>query len=125
MLFDVARLLGFLEASRPGLSWRQAAADGVPIRAGLDDSCVEALKAVGLGTPSSLSSMFRSSRFRYALRSFAALQGISQTDVSHLASVVLAVVVKDAGVVDHHFPEIINDPAIRHFFERRTNRHQP
>jgi hypothetical protein len=124
ILFDVARLLGFLEASRPGLSWRQAAGDGVPFRAGLDNSCVEALKVVGLGTPASLSRMFQSSRFRYALRSFAALQGIGQTDVSHLANVVLAVMVKDAKVVEHHFPEIINDPAIRQFFDRRASRRQ-
>jgi hypothetical protein len=53
---------------------------------------------------------------RYVLRSFAANQGLGVDDVSHLAAVVLAVVIKDAKVVQHHFPEIINDPAIRQFF---------
>jgi ppGpp synthetase/RelA/SpoT-type nucleotidyltranferase len=120
--FDVARLLGFLEATRAGRSWRQAAADGHPFAAGLDASCVEALKAVGLGTPTSLSRMFGSPRYRYALRSFAASQGLGLADVSHFAGIVLAVVIKDARVVQYHFPEIINDPAMQQFFERRTNR---
>jgi ppGpp synthetase/RelA/SpoT-type nucleotidyltranferase len=114
--FDVARLLGFLEATRRGMSWRQAAADGHPFAAGLDVSCVEALRAVGLGTPTSLSAMFSSRRYRYISRSFAASQGIGVDDVSHLADVVLAVMTKDTKVVQHHFPEIINDPAIRQFF---------
>jgi hypothetical protein len=114
--FDVARLLGFLEATRPGKSWRQATIDGRPFAAGLDVSCVEALRAVGLGTATSLAAMFRSRRYRYVLRSFAANQGLGTDSVSHLAAVVLAIVIKDSRVVQHHFPEIINDPAIEQFF---------
>jgi ppGpp synthetase/RelA/SpoT-type nucleotidyltranferase len=120
--FDAARLLAFMEATRPGKSWRQAASERHPFATGLDVSCVEALKAVGLGTPYSLSRMFGSRRYRYALRSFAASQGLGPSDVSHLASVVLAIVIKDARVVRYHFPEIINDPAIQQFVDRRTNR---
>jgi putative GTP pyrophosphokinase len=117
--FDVARLLGFLEATQPGLSWRQAAAEGRPIAPGLDVSCVEALKAVGLGTALSLSAVLRSRRYRSALRSFAAAQALAEAEVSHLANVVLAVAVKNAKVVRQHFPEIIFDPAIQQFVDRR------
>jgi ppGpp synthetase/RelA/SpoT-type nucleotidyltranferase len=119
--FDVARLLAFLEATRPrGRSWRQAAAAGVPFRAGLEVGCVDALKTVGLGTPASLGIMFKSARFRYALRSFATAQGIATTEVSHLAHVVLAVIVKNVRIVQQHFPEIMFDPAIRQIVERRA-----
>jgi hypothetical protein len=119
--FDVARLLAFLEASRPGgRSWRQAAGDGKPFEAGLEVSCVEALKSVGLGTPASLKRMFRSPKYRYAVHSFAAANGIAPIDVSHLASVVLAAVVKDASTLWHHFPEMIYDPTIEQIAQRRA-----
>ncbi len=122
-LFDVARLLGFLEASRPmGLSWRQAANDGAPFDAGLDISCVGALKAVGLGTPMSLRNVLKSPRFRYAVSTFAASQGIAPESVSHLAVVVLAVVVKDTRMVQRHFPEIVFDSAIKQMVQRRLTR---
>ncbi len=121
--FDVARLLGFLEAFRPGgLSWRQAAAMGTPFGVGLDASGVAALKAVKLGTQESLNVVLRSSRFRYALRSFAAAHGIAPTEVSHLATVVLAVVVKNPRVVQIHFPEMIYDSTIMSIVQRRTGK---
>jgi ppGpp synthetase/RelA/SpoT-type nucleotidyltranferase len=120
--FDVARLLGFLEATRPGLSWRQAKDDDVPFGPGLESSCVEALRAAGLGTPVSLHKMFHSNRFRYILHTFAALQGIGVDKVSHLAAVVLALVVKDPRIVNHHFPEMMFDPAITSIVEKRVKR---
>jgi len=120
--FDVARLLGFLEAVRPGRSWRQAKAEGTPFQAGLEVSCVDALKAAGLGTPASLHRMFRSRRFKYILHTFAALQGISAEEVSHLASVVLAIAVKEIRVVRYHFPEMLYDPAVTQIVERRAKR---
>ena len=120
--FDVARLLAFLEATLEGRSWRQAATEGKPFGAGLEVSCVDAMKAVGLGTPHSLARMFKSSRYRYAVHSFAANNGIAPSEVSHLASVVLAVGVKEPRTVRQHFPEIMYDPAIRAMVERRASR---
>ncbi|MEM7122339.1 MAG: hypothetical protein AAF563_13730 [Pseudomonadota bacterium] len=118
--FDVARLLGYLEAARPkGLSWRQAEEAGTPFHAGLDSSCVDALKAVGLGTARSLSDVFKSRRFRYAASSFAASQGIAPKSVSHVAAVVLALVVTDANVIRRHFPDVVFDSAIEEMIERR------
>ena len=122
-LFDVARLMGFLEAFRPmGLSWRQTAKDGAPFDSGLDISCVDALKAVGLGTPMSLRNLLKSPRFRSAVSTFAASQGIAPESVSHLAVVVLAVVVKDTRMVQRHFPEIVFDSAIKQMVQRRLTR---
>jgi len=121
--FDVARLLGFLESFRSGgLSWRQAAASGTPFAAGLDVSCVDALKAVGLGTPASLSTLIRSGRFRYAVSSFASSQGIAPSEVSHLAIVVLAIVVKNPRMLQRHFPEIVYDLSIEQMVQRRVAR---
>jgi len=120
--FDVARLLGFLEADRSGLGWRDAEAAGKPFAAGLDVSCVEALKSAGLGTAKSLRKIFRSSRFRYALRSFASSNGISPSEVSHLAAVVLAVIVKRPQLVRQHFPEMMFDETARDIVERRCRK---
>jgi hypothetical protein len=119
--FDVARLLGFLEAIRPeGRSWRQAAADGLPFAAGLDTTCVEALQTVGLGTAASLRTFLHSRAFRRALRGFAANQGTDPAHTSHLAIVVVAVAIKEARTIRSHFPEIMYDPAITALVARRA-----
>lgn len=119
--FDVARLLGFLAAYRSeGQGWRSTANEGVPLGAGFEISCLDALKAVGLGTAASLRVLFRSSKFRYAVSAFASFEGIAPAQVSHLAAVVLAVAIKNVKIVQHHFPEIIYDPAIAKVIERRA-----
>jgi ppGpp synthetase/RelA/SpoT-type nucleotidyltranferase len=121
--FDVARLWGFLEVSRPqGPSWRQAEAAGVPFYPGLDVSCVEALRAVGLGTPNSLTGLMSSSRFRSAANSFAADQGIAPAELSHVAVVVLAVAVKNLSMVKRHFPEFMEDSALAPILRPRSYR---
>jgi ppGpp synthetase/RelA/SpoT-type nucleotidyltranferase len=121
--FDVARLLGFLEWARPqGLGWRKAAAANTPFAAGLEVSCVAALKAAGISTPSSLTSMFQSSRFKYALRSFAAAHGIAPAEVSHLAAIVLAIIVKSPRTIYQHFPEMMYDSDITGMVHRRVKR---
>jgi ppGpp synthetase/RelA/SpoT-type nucleotidyltranferase len=85
--FDVARLLGFLAAYRTeGQGWQSAANEGVPLGAGLEISCLDALKAAGLGTAASLRVLFRSSKFRYAISSFASSEGIAPAQVSELSS---------------------------------------
>lgn len=119
--FDTARLLGFLEATRPdGLSWRQAQDDGKPIATGLDVACVEALKAVGLSRPKALKKMMTSKRFRYAQSVFAAESGLAPAETSHLAIVVLAVLVKGPKTLKTHFPEIIFDNTIQKLVEKRA-----
>jgi hypothetical protein len=116
--FDVARLLAFLQITAPP----STSSSFQSFAASLEVSCVDALKAVGLGTPASLQKMFRSRRFQYALQSFAALQGVGQAEVSHLARVVLAVAVKNVSFIEHHFPEMKFDPALSQFVERRAAR---
>ncbi|MEM7176126.1 MAG: hypothetical protein AAF503_00350 [Pseudomonadota bacterium] len=118
--FDVARLLGFLEATRPkGLSWRRAEADRTPFQPGLDTSCVDALRAVGLDRPRSLSAVFRSWKYRNAASAFAASRGIAPKEISHLASVVIALVVTDPVVVKRFFPEVVFDPVIEKMIAAR------
>lgn len=112
MAFDVARLSGFLRAKRP----EGQASFGL----GLEASCLEALKAAGLGTASSLRATLGSSRFRYVLNTFASLQGIAPANASHLATVVLAVLVKKPKILRDHFPEIVTDPAIAQIVDRRV-----
>jgi hypothetical protein len=85
-------------------------------------SCIDALKSVGLSTPDSLKRTFRSPRFRYALGSFAAANGIAPAVVSHLAAVVLAVVVKNARMIQQHFPEMMYDSTIVRMVQRRAKR---
>jgi ppGpp synthetase/RelA/SpoT-type nucleotidyltranferase len=111
--FDVARLLGFLEAAWPNAQgWRSAAMAGTPFAPKLDLVCVQALRAVGLKAPISLHDWFASARFQRALQSFAALQGIAPNEVSHFALVGLAVTTKNREKIRRHFPEILSDPAI-------------
>jgi len=68
--------------------------------------------------------MLSSPRFRYALYSFAAASGVAPAKVSHLASVVLAVVVKKARIIQQHFPEMMFDPAISAVVQKRAQREQ-
>ena len=111
--FDAARLLGFLEASCPsGLSWQKAASSGCAFPEHIEASCVEALKAVGLKSAGDLRSWMKQSKYRSARLTFAALQGIGPTEVSHLAVVVLAVALKDEAVLRTCFPEMLRDPSM-------------
>ncbi|MEM8561567.1 MAG: hypothetical protein AAGF57_04995 [Pseudomonadota bacterium] len=113
--FDVARLLGFLEAVRPeNLSWRQAAQQNSPFQPGLDTACVDALKYVGLGTSSSLGKMLESKAFASALQAFAAASGISPQAVSHLAIVIIAIAVKRPMAVGRFFPHMLFDTSLAH-----------
>jgi hypothetical protein len=82
---------------------------------------VEALKAVGLGTPASLTTLIKTGRFQRAVNSFAADQGIAPAQVSHVAVVVLAVAVKNLPMVKRHFPEFLNDPALAAILQVRRS----
>jgi len=119
---DVARLLGFLESERPDcLSWRNAVELGRPFPPRIEVSCVEALATGGVKTPWSLQHLMRSPRFRGAVRSFAARQGIGPDEVSHLALIVIATLIRNPQLVREHFPEMIYDPAIEELLARRLS----
>jgi ppGpp synthetase/RelA/SpoT-type nucleotidyltranferase len=121
--FDVARLLGFLEAIRPdGLSWRKAARDGKPFEEGLDRACVAALKAAHMSTPASLKAILSSARFRYAATTYAASIGSSPLAISHLAMVVIAIALRNGPKLRTHFPEIIFDSGIERIIVGRRSR---
>jgi hypothetical protein len=121
--FDTARLLGFLEARCPdGLSWRSAAASGHAFPIHIDAISVDALKAVGLKNASALRALMSNGRYRSALRNFAALKGIGHAEVSHLAVVVIAVALKDEGVLRTYFPEMLRDASIEQLLADRARR---
>jgi ppGpp synthetase/RelA/SpoT-type nucleotidyltranferase len=109
--FDVARLWGYLEAVRPaGRSWRFAESEGDPFPAGLAVASVDALEAAGLNTSNRLAPVMGTTRFRRAIRDFAAQNGIADEDTSHLALVIFAVVVTTPQIVASRFPEFLQVP---------------
>ncbi len=117
-IFDVARLLGFLEAERPhGLSWRKAEESEDPFPPKIGVSCVDALRSVGLKSANSFRAMMSTRRFRSAVRSFAASHDISPVEISHLAVAVIAVAIKDADMLRTHFPEMIRHPSVAHLLK--------
>lgn len=118
--FDVARLLGFLEAVRPqGKSWRDAANSGQPFPARIETSCISALKLAGLTTAASLRSLMATERFKSAVKSFAAASGLAPAQVSHLALVTIAIAIREPALLKKDFPEISSDPAIDRLLPRR------
>jgi ppGpp synthetase/RelA/SpoT-type nucleotidyltranferase len=119
--FDVARMLGFLEAVQPeGLSWRAAAADRRPFAARIEASCLDALRAVRLDQADPLRNALESRQVRAALRSLAASQGLAIGTLSHLSLVVAVVIVSAPGLVKLHFPEMIHDPTVDALVRRLT-----
>ena len=89
--FDVARLLGFLEAERPvGLSWRAAAQAGRQFAPRIERHCVAALRSTRLNTARALRKQVRSASFRVAAEYFARSMQSSPTEISHLGVVALA-----------------------------------
>jgi hypothetical protein len=98
--FDAARLKGYLESARPeGLSWRSASKNGSPFPDHIDATCVAALKEAGLSRPKSLDALITTSAFRSAITRFAAKEGISAAEVSHLALVLIALKRKNPAVM--------------------------
>jgi hypothetical protein len=117
--FDVARLLGFMEAVQPnGLSWRSAAVTGRPFAAYVEVACLEALRAVRLDQAEAFLLAMKSRKLRAALRSLAAAQGEAVDTLSHLSLVVAAVAVKDPALVEVHFPEMIYEPTVSALIRR-------
>lgn len=119
--FDTARLLGFLEATRPkGRSWRRAEEDGKPFHPGLETACIDALRAVGLNSPKKLNDVLTSRKFRYGAATFASARGIETKHISHPACVVVALIVTDASTIKHYFPEVVLDGTIEDMIENRS-----
>jgi ppGpp synthetase/RelA/SpoT-type nucleotidyltranferase len=90
--FDAARLLGYLEATRPeGLSWRTAEVREEPFPPRIEATCVEALEACDVATARQLHAVLKAKPFLAASGDFASSEGISRAEISHLAIVVLVV----------------------------------
>jgi len=111
--FDVARLLGYLEAVFPNApSWRSAAKSGAPFAPGLDVACVEALHEVGVTSAQQIADILATKRYMRVLEKFSAMEGLAPPQVSHLARVVLAVAVVNAKVLRRSFSEMLLSPNV-------------
>jgi hypothetical protein len=111
--FDVARLLAFLELEYPdGKSWRSAEQEGQPFPQGLAVAAVEALHIAKLHNPIKLRPIMKSARFRRALRKFASFEGIEPNAVSHLALLVISVLMVQPNILEQQFPEMLAAPSL-------------
>ncbi len=117
---DAGRLIAFFDARFPeGLGWRKAHESGKPFAPGLEQSCVEALAAVGICTARGLTGQLADRGFRRRLQSFASEKGLTPAEVSHPALVVLAVGMQDASLLRDYFPEMTDDPGLAAALPRR------
>jgi ppGpp synthetase/RelA/SpoT-type nucleotidyltranferase len=106
---DSARLLALMESQWPhNPSWRAAERGDKPFPPHIECRCVDALKQAHLNTADSVRRIFRSDRFRRALRRLAASELIPSGQVSHLALTVLAIAVRSLTTLHRYFPEFIN-----------------
>jgi ppGpp synthetase/RelA/SpoT-type nucleotidyltranferase len=106
--FDSARLIAFMEDQFPNNpGWRKVEIDGRPFPPRIESTCVEALRACHLSTADSLGRFMTNSRFRNAVRSFAALQRIPLNEVTHLALVVNVISLRNRGIFREFFPSFL------------------
>ena len=107
------RLIALLEARFPrNPGWRKAPASMRLLPAGIEHSCTEALRCVGLGTARSMLKAMATPRFRRVMRAFASRKGLGPDEVSHLALVVIALGIKKPEVLRLHFSEMLYDSAL-------------
>lgn len=90
VVFDSARLLGFLEVSRPeGLSWRAAVSKHEPFPLHVEASCIDALTTLKLNTARKLERVLRRRSFLQKVGRFAQVARVAPSAVSHLALILL------------------------------------
>jgi ppGpp synthetase/RelA/SpoT-type nucleotidyltranferase len=110
---DTARLLGLLESEWPNnLSWRRADVVGKPFPPKIEERCVFALSKAKIIDAKRLRQVFRSKRFRKAVRVFASSELLSANNVSHLAIVLLAIAFRDRKIFATYFPNMIDNPSM-------------
>jgi len=110
---DTARLLGLLESKWPkNLSWRRAEEIGKPFPPKLEERCVIALSKAGITNAGKLLRVFRARSFLRVLRAFASAEVLSQSNVSHLAIVLLAIGFRDRKIFHTYFPNMADNPSI-------------
>lgn len=120
--FDAARLMGFLEATRPsGLSWADAVRRGKPFRVHSETACLEALASVGIGTAKQAGAALRSRQLQNDLVSYASATGLAVTAISHPVVAVLAAASMDPQLVVDSFPELLSDEPLTRLVMARAS----
>lgn len=111
---DAASVIGTMECLAPdNPGWRTAAGTLPAKSAAL---AVEALVAAGLTTPQAIRLAFVTPRFKAALAAFAALSGVTDDEVSHLAIGALLAATQP-GFVREDFPDLLSDPLLMEALE--------
>lgn len=106
---DVASLIGAMELLAPANpGWR---IDEGTLPAKSAALALEALVAAGLTTPQAIRLAFATAKFRVALAAFAALSGVTDDEVSHLAISALLAATQQ-GFPREDFPDLLSDPLL-------------
>lgn len=122
-VLDVARLLAFLEVSRPNAEgWRGAEGAGRPFPPGSAAAAVEMLAGANIQTATDLEMTFATRSFRDACFRFAATEGIAVDSISHLGLVVLAVGATKPRLLIEQFPDMVFSPAVAAAIENTRSR---
>jgi ppGpp synthetase/RelA/SpoT-type nucleotidyltranferase len=115
---DSAGLIAFLENESPdGLGWRRAVKDGRPFPAHIESTCIEALRSADLGTAYKLRRVLRTAVFKNALKRYLSVSSTTEP-ASHLALVLLAVLVTSEMIFADYFPEMLMNPGITSVLNR-------
>jgi len=110
---DSARLIAFMENVQPtGPGWRTVGPRGRVLPPRYEADSVGALRRVHLSTPRKLGLGLKQPRFRAAAKRYASVQGISFTELSHLAIVAILVGLRDPKVLAEYLPEFAINPDI-------------
>jgi putative GTP pyrophosphokinase len=113
---DAARLVAFLEVSRPGaLGWRIG--DHLKTHQLVDPgTCVAALDAVGIRTARDLETAMTRQKWRARLEAYSADSGISPDEASHAAIIAILVGHRDAAALDDYLPSLASLRSIADVF---------
>ena len=119
---DAARLMGFLEATRPsGLGWAEAARRGKPFRVHSETACLEALASIGITTAKQATAALRSRSFQNDLLSYASATGLAVAAISHPVVAVLLAASMDPRTVLGSFPELLSDEPLTRLVTARAS----
>jgi ppGpp synthetase/RelA/SpoT-type nucleotidyltranferase len=110
--FDVARLLGYLEARFPsGVSMIGLKGETTFRPPHAESICRQALASAGIENAAEFDPLIRDRRFVRAVKRFANALGLEPAEVSHFALCVIAVSIKDINTL-RDYPELDKDPNI-------------
>jgi hypothetical protein len=111
---DVPTMCALLEILRPeGLSFQGSRATGKPFPPGIDQLLLLMFKRLRMSTVGALQRGLVTDRMRKSLRRYAASEGITPSEVSHLAVLALLVATRAPAAFRVFFPEFAGDNSLQ------------